>query len=163
MFTTSEQRKLLSETVKNATPEQKNVLLREYYTDRDRDVTNKGDDLIDPVVKRKNFKINTLEDLVRYYEKNPNFVKFTTSGGFRTVVPKITKEHNKESMQIKLDENNIDTIEKGTILENNTALNKFQPYVERLSAPVGATPELKAELKREYDESKSKEQKENPP
>ena len=160
VFTTSEQRKLLSETVKNATPEQKNVLLREYYTDRDRDVTNKGDDLIDPVVKRKNFKINTLEDLVRYYEKNPNFVKFTTSGGFRTVVPKITKEHNKESRQIKLDENNIDTIEKGTILENNTALNKFQPYVERLSAPVGATPELKAELKREYEESKTKEQKE---
>jgi len=151
VFLTSDQQNFFREAIENSTPEQKNILLKEYYSDRE------GDDYRDSVQERgaeANVRANmTLKDFSRAYAEDPSLIRD------QAIVPKIQKEFNKEKKVVELEQKNVNTITKDTIFENNPALNLYQPYVERLSSPAGATEEQKAATREEYEESQTAEQK----
>ena len=151
VFLTSEQQNFFRVAIENSTPEQKSILLKEYYANRE------GDDYGDPVQERgaeANARVNmTLKDFSRAYKENPSLIRD------QAIVQRIQKEFKKEKKVVELDQKNVNTITKDTIFENNPTLNLYQPYVERLSSPVGATEEQKIALKKEYEESQTAEQK----
>lgn len=95
----------------------------------------------------------TLEDFSRAYAEDPSLIRD------QAIAPRIQKEFEKEKKVAKLEQDSVDTIKKDTIFENNPTLNLYQPYVERLSSPAGATEEQKVAIRKEYEESQTAEQK----